>query len=193
MKVFLKNKKYVLLSLFIYLIVLIWIIAFKMNMKQAIFECMYTFSKCSIGQRFNVAINSFNLVKGLANLDFYVNILLFIPLGFYTIILFERRSFIIGFIFSSFLTLSFEIIQLFTAIGFYSFLDIISNILGFILGYIIFIYLKRIIKDNILNRFFIIFTILLILIASYGIINTIINIDIYSLSSYTRRVLWRSY
>jgi len=189
MKVFLKNKKYVLLSLFIYLIVLIWIIAFKMNMKQAIFECMYTFSKCSIGQRFNVAINSFNLVKGLANLDFYVNILLFIPLGFYTIILFERRSFIIGFIFSSFLTLSFEIIQLFTAIGFYSFLDIISNILGFILGYIIFIYLKRIIKDNILNRFFIIFTILLILIASYGIINTIINIDIYSLSSYTRRVL----
>lgn len=189
MKVFLKNKKYVLLSLFIYLIVLIWIIAFKMNMKQAIFECMYTFSKCSIGQRFNVAINSFNLVKGLANLDFYVNILLFIPLGFYTIILFERRSFIIGFIFSSFLILSFEIIQLFTVIGFFSFLDIISNILGFILGYIIFIYLKRIIKENILNRAFIIFTILLILIASYGIINTIINIDIYSLSSYTRRVL----
>lgn len=189
MKVFLKNKKYVLLSLFIYLIVLIWIIAFKMNMKQAIFECMYTFSKCSIGQRFNVAINSFNLAKGLANLDFYVNILLFIPLGFYAIILFERRSFIIGFIFSSFLTLSFEIIQLFTAIGFYSFLDIISNILGFILGYIVFIYLKRIIKDNILNLAFIIFTILLILIASYGIINTIINIDIYSLSSYTKRFL----
>ena len=54
------TKKRVMVSLIFYMIVLIWIISFKMNMEQAIFECMYYFGQFDLKERFMMLIDEYN-------------------------------------------------------------------------------------------------------------------------------------
>ena len=60
------TRKRVFISCLFYVIVLIWIISFKMNMEQAIFECMYYFGQFDLKERFMISLTTFKF-EGLFN------------------------------------------------------------------------------------------------------------------------------
>lgn len=175
------TKKRILISLIFYLLVLIWIISLKMNMKDAVFGCMDYFKQFTLQERFKISLSTFRLSKIIFDADFLVNICFFMPLGAYCFELIKKNKFIKGLFIAILLTISFEIVQLITTIGFFTFNDLVSNTLGYILGYLIYLFLNKIFNRKIIFYIFNVFTIFFIALTMFGIINTIINIEIYSL------------
>ena len=179
------TKKRVIVSLIFYMIVLIWIISFKMNMEQPIFECMYYFGQFTLKERFMISLSTFKF-EGLFNdwKDVLVNMCFFMPLGVYCFELIKKHKFIKGLGIAILLTLLLEIVQLFTTVGYFTFSDLVSNTLGYIIGYFLYLLLNKLLKQKIMYYVFTVFTIFFIVLATYGIVNTIIHIEIYSLEYY---------
>ena len=175
------TKRKIIISLTFYLIVLIWIISLKMNMKDAVFDCMYYFKQFTLPERFEISLSTFKMSKLILDSDFLVNICFFMPLGVYCYELIKKGKFIKGLVIAIFTTLLLEVVQLFTTIGFFTFKDLVSNTLGYIFGYLIYLLLNKIFNKKIIYYIFTVFTIFFIALSIYGIINTIINIEIYSL------------
>lgn len=177
------TKKKVILSLIFYMIVLVWIISFKMNMEQGIFECMYYFSKFSLKERFMMSLSTFKF-EGLFNdwKDVLVNMCFFMPLGVYCYELLKNKKFIKGLGIAIFLTLTFETIQMITTVGYFTFSDLVSNTLGYVSGYFIYLLLNRILGKKVMYYVFNTFTVFFIALSIYGIVNTIINYRFYDLS-----------
>ena len=170
------TRKKTILSLIFYFLVLVWIISFKMNMKQAVFECMYIFSKYEVKERFMISIRAFNFLKMLQDKDFYMNICVFMPFGVYCAELLKKNKFIKGLIIAFFLSLLLETIQLLTTIGFFTINDLISNTLGYIVGYFTYLLLKKLLNKKIMYVIFIVFSVFFVVLSIYVIINTILNI-----------------
>lgn len=179
------TKRRVIFSLIFYLIVLIWIIAFKMNMEQGIFECMYYFKDYTIPERFQMTIGAFRIEKLLNDIDFYVNVVFFMPLGVYCFELIKKHSFIKGLVIAFLTTLTFETVQLLTTVGFFTFNDLIANTLGFVLGYFIYILLNKLLGRRVMYYVFCAFTVFFICLSVYGIINTAANIRLYDIDYQT--------
>lgn len=179
------TKKRVIVSLIFYMIVLIWIISFKMNMEQPIFECMYYFGQFSILERLNMTFSVFDLSKLFDDWkDFLVNMCFFLPLGVYCYELIKKHKFIKGLMIAFLLSLVLELVQLLTTVGFFTINDLVSNTLGYVVGYFLYLLLNKLLKPKVMYYIFNIFTIFFIALATYGIINTIIHIEIYSLEYY---------
>ena len=90
------TKKRILISLIFYLLVLIWIISLKMNMKDAVFGCMDYFKQFTLQERFKISLSTFRLSKIIFDADFLVNICFFMPLGAYCFELIKKNKFIKG-------------------------------------------------------------------------------------------------
>lgn len=181
------TKKKVIISLIFYMIVLFWIISLKMNMEQAVFECMYYFGQFDLKDRFMITLNTFKFEKIFSDgTDFLVNTVFFMPLGAYFFELMKKQRFIKGLGIAFLLTLLLETFQLLTTVGFFTLSDLVSNTLGYVVGYLIYFLLNKLLNRKTINIIFNVFTIFFILLSIYGIINTIINIEIYNLDYHLR-------
>lgn len=176
------TKKKVVISLIFYIIVLVWIISFKMNMEQAIFECMYYFGQFTLKERFMMSMTTFKF-EGLFNdwKDVLVNMCFFMPIGVYCFELIKKNRFIKGLGIAILVTLLLESIQLITTVGYFTFSDLVSNTLGYVIGYLIYYLLNRFLNKKAVYYIFMGFTIFFIALSIYGIVNTIIHIEIYDL------------
>ena len=174
-----------------YVIILIWAIAFKCNISQAYIDTYEFLIDKSFIERFTVYFNPphkylislFNrslisILKEEIN-----NILIFIPLGGYIAWTFKKRKFLYVCIIGFLTTLGFELIQYITLIGAFKINDLFMNFLGAILGYGIYklIFFKKInnVKIMIFNIILICIIIIFIPILFYAIINTFLNIETY--------------
>ena len=187
-----KQFKFLSTCIFImYFIIIIWIITFKCNLVQSITDTYLFFKEMTIIERINFDLVPFkdyiegpfiSQIKTIIE-DDILNILFFVPLGMYASLFIKKHKFIKVILFSFLLSLFFEIFQLFSLIGSFSTKDLITNVLGSIIGY--FIYRLMYKKENsqlkikIYNVISTIVVVILFFIVVYAIYNTILNIDLY--------------
>ena len=182
------NKPLLYFSFFLYLALLVWIIIFKCNLYTPISESMIILPKLSIAERISKGIPSIASIPNmLRDIDFWRNIIIFLPLGIYLPLMSSRVRFVSGTAIAFLLSLSFEISQVFTCIGGLSLEDLFTNTVGFILGYIIFKLIIDRLPDVIIN----LTNIAVILIATpiflYATYNTYVNWEIYTIEYYHPR------
>lgn len=162
-----KRNTLTLLLFIIYLLVLTWLILFKLQFSIAVME----------GGRV------INLVPLLGSLDdngvirfseIIVNILSFIPLGIYICMLKAQWPFVKKTLAIVGLTFVFEIIQFIFAIGRADITDVLSNTLGGIIGIGIYALLCRVLKsrsNKVINVLTAVFTVLALLLVSFLLVN----------------------
>jgi glycopeptide antibiotics resistance protein len=106
------------------------------------------------------------------------------PLGVYCFELMKKHSFLKGLGIAFLLTLVLETVQLITTVGYFTFNDLVSNTLGYVIGYLIYFLMNRLLNKKVIFYIFNAFTVFFAVLATYGVVNTLINIEIYSLDYY---------
>ncbi|MBQ9783985.1 MAG: VanZ family protein [Clostridia bacterium] len=174
--------------LILYLLLLIWVVVFKCNTQiKYLYSNYYKYADLNIIERGLVFINPLKpyLVTTRKEIllemlrDEILNVFAFIPLGLYISYFIKNDNFVKVAINTFIFSLLIEFFQLFSLIGMFSTMDLITNTLGGILGYLIY---KLIYKESrliILNVLSIVVIIIAIPLTIYAIINTINNIDVY--------------
>ena len=182
-----------------YLILLIWIVVFKCNYNSSMLKTYCYFSQMNLEQRFKFFLVPFNdyfiepFTQTRMNTfqDDMLNIAIFIPLGLYVSYFIKNRKFLKTLGIAFILSATFEVFQLFSLVGAFASKDLITNLLGAILGYLIFrlIYKKNngVIRLTILNVLSIFAVITFVPIAIFAIVNTIQDINIY-IEIFTRKI-----
>lgn len=175
----------------IYFILLIWVIMFKCNLEQSITDTYLFFKEMTLKERINFHLIPFmDYVEGpfVSHIktiieDDILNILFFVPLGMYIGLFSKKHKFLKIFLIALSLSVFFEVFQLFSLIGSFSTKDVITNVSGSIIGYIIY---KIVYKEEnserkikILSITSIVVIFVFSMITFYAIFNTIKNIDLY--------------
>ena len=168
------NKKLMCASLVIYIILLIWSIIFKWTDYEVAQESIITFKHLNLAERY-VACRPWFFQMDF--LDFACNILLFLPMGLFFVLMLKRRYLVI--LIALILTTLFEVSQFFTCIGMFNFFDILSNVLGCVLGYIMFVCFNHLVSKRFIDVTNVVIIILFSPLSIYAITMTIINFKYY--------------
>ena len=124
----------------IYLIVLFWILVFKLGVQ---FSYMGNRSINLIPFRESLILNG-KIDVG----EIILNVVIFVPLGIYAGILFERWIFGKKLFFFFLISLIIEVLQFILAVGAFDITDIITNTLGGIIGLMIFKAIGKAFKNS---------------------------------------------
>ena len=168
------NKVLLISSFLVYLILLLWVIVFKWTNYFSVTVSINNFRHLNLADRYNVCYEWFFYYELK---DLLLNIILFLPLGIFYILLFKRKFLVIpvGFI----LIILLEISQFLTCIGMFNIYDILANMLGIIIGYILYLAFKKIYTPKAINIVNIITLIVFSPVVFYAIYMTIKNIEVY--------------
>ena len=177
MKVSLKNIDYdrlymplIYSTFIIYLVLLVWVVIFKCTIPRIF---IYDYIQKPILYRFQRGIVPFSYsYYQYVSLDMVLNVIAFIPLGLYLPFMVKKRY---AFPIVTLVSILFETIQLLTGFGWFDTVDLIVNILGGFLGIGLFLLLRPRIKDKIINKANLVFTIVFGVIA----LGVIIYLPIY--------------
>lgn len=175
---------------FFYCIILIWVVFFKCNIYLSVTNGYFEFKTLTTEERFLYFIVpfedyftdniDFNLMKWK---DGALNLLLFIPFGLYLSFFVKNKKFLKTMSISLVTIITIEIIQLYTLLGSLQTEDLIINLVGTLLGYLLYklIYKKNngIVRLTILNILSIIALIASAIVGIYAIINTANQFDLY--------------
>lgn len=137
-----KRQKAISLIVFgIYIFLLIWLILFKLNINLTELDHMRNINLIPFKESMTV--------NGQLCIDEIIyNILVFIPLGIYVSVFFDKLSFGKKILPALCISVLFETMQFVLAIGASDITDIINNTLGSILGIISFILFNKIFKNK---------------------------------------------
>ena len=138
-------KNLTIIAIVLYALCLVWVITLKCNMIQPVVESRYILSKLTLGERI---IRSCGRFAKTTRADFLVNTILFLPLGLLLPFLTNRRPYISTVLIGMLVSLAFEISQILNCIGGFTYIDILSNTLGAIIGAIIHFEVKGKIKEK---------------------------------------------
>ena len=185
MKNFTKLQKYSLITFGIYMLALIWVISFKCNMEWPIFMSRLSMGSMSLAERAEWSFCHFRfngdgpIYSKDAIEDMLVNILLFLPVGMTLPMVFRRNGALITILLGFGISLAFEISQFFNMIGGFAYIDLITNTLGTALGVLLLYLIRKVVDDRLAVKILFVFQIIFSVIAIFGTVNTIINIDLY--------------
>ena len=135
-----KTNKLTTVLFIIYLIVLFWILLFKLGVR---FSYM---------QNRNINLIPFGKIDVSETI---LNVVIFVPLGIYAGVLFKRWGFVKKIFFFFLISLLFEGLQFIFRIGAFDITDIITNILGGIIGLLIFQAIEKLFNNSLKSRKFI--------------------------------------
>ena len=168
------NKKLMYISLAIYAIMLIWVVVFKWTNYEAAEHSIITFRHLGLSERYDACYQWFFTCDPV---DIALNAILFLPLGLFYVLLLKRKYLIV--LIGLLLTIVFEISQFFTCIGMFNVYDLLSNFLGCIIGYVLFLLLHKFICKKVIDVANIVVIAIFSPICVYAIIMTIINFGSY--------------
>lgn len=183
----------------IYIGLIIWIVMFKCNLIDSMNDTYIFLKDMSIKERIlvfstpfkNYFMESINSPKYVFTEDDFLNVIIFIPMGIYLSYSIKNKKFLKALLITFGVSLFFELFQLFTVIGAFTIHDLITNVTGGIIGYLVYklIFIKKESKQRttILNVISIIGIIVFVPILLYAIINTIKHFDFY-IDILTRRL-----
>ncbi len=159
-----KQKKLTIILAFIYLIILTWIIVFKLS-----------FSLSSLPHLRGLNLIPFAgsvIVNGKIEVsEIILNVLVFVPMGIYISMIKPEWSFIKRVAPIALLSLIYETVQYIFAVGATDITDLLGNTLGGVIGCILYLIILKILREHtrpVLNLLAIVATICLILF--FGII-----------------------
>ena len=169
-------KKYAKILFGIYLFCLFWIVILKCNLRQGVLECRYTWCKVPLQERMRYSLGRF------ATTDFteaLINVLIFTPMGLVFPLIREKKPILTSAILGFFVSLFAEVFQLITCVGGFTYIDIINNTLGSVIGSLLCILLLKFVNEK-QAKFILLSAIVFgVCVSAFAIVNTIINIDIY--------------
>jgi glycopeptide antibiotics resistance protein len=170
-----------------YIVFFLWVIIFKCNWIEDMLITHNAIKNMNFYQRvFNFSeIQSvlYSIKTGdiwnRGMLEPFLNIVIFIPFGLYLAFFFKERRSINTCLTSIAISFALETTQLLTMIGGFSYLDIITNSIGGVIGYYLYKLIYR--KDFLLglNIASVIMLVLLFPVAIFASVNTLINIETY--------------
>ena len=171
-----KIRKLSTLALILYMFCLVWVITLKCNMVIPVVESRYFFSKMSLLERFSISVSKF---ANTTARDFLANCFLFIHVGVLIPFLKKKNPIISTALLGFAISLGFEVLQIIICIGGFTYIDIISNSLGALLGSIIHHFLRKKVTDKQTETALIVSIIICVIVISFGLFNTLKHIDIY--------------
>ena len=160
----------------LYMLLLVWIIALKCNMRLAILDAKIYNRMFTLTERFEMYLSYF------AKTDFEdgaVNVLVFIPLGLLFPFLFKKHIYSKTILFGFLMSAAFEILQIINCIGAFTYIDIINNTAGALLGAILHRLLRPHAKERPLEITFVVLIFILIPTLIAATLNTIAHIEYY--------------
>ena len=135
-----KTNKLINVLFIIYLIALFWILLFKFGVRFSYMENR------------NVNLTPFAKIDVA---EIILNVVIFVPLGIYAGVLFKRWGFVKKLFFFFLISLMFEGLQFIFRIGAFDITDIITNILGGIIGSLIFEAIEKLFNNSVRSQKFI--------------------------------------
>ena len=170
-----------------YMIIFIWIVIFKCGFVDDLKITHKYISSLTLYQRIINPAEIQSLIYRIqigeyfhrSILEPFLNIVIFVPVGLYVTFFQNEKRIFNTYLISFAVSMALELIQLATMIGGFSFLDLVTNTIGGIIGYFVYklIYNESRVKG--LNIISVIVSIIAIPIAVFAIYNTAINIDFY--------------
>ena len=185
MKSLTKLQKYSLITFGVYMLVLIWVISFKCNMEYPIFMSRLSMGSMSLAERAEWSFCHFRFngdgpfYSKDAIEDMLVNIVLFLAVGMTLPMVFKRNETLLTILSGFGISLAFEISQFFNTIGGFAYIDLITNTIGTALGVLLLYLLRKVVDDRLAVKILFAFQIIFAVIAIYGTVSTIVNIDLY--------------
>lgn len=171
-----KIRKYAWITLLLYALVLIWVIGLKCNMRVAVTDAIIGMRRIDLHERIILSLGRF---AHTSPADAIINVGLFVPMGMLLPAIISKRPYLTSGLICFFVSLGFEVFQLISCIGGFTYIDIICNFLGAFLGCSIHSLLREKLNEKSVCRALAIADLLCGAIVIFAIINTIINIDIY--------------
>ena len=131
----------------IYLVVLFWILLFKLGVQ-------FTYMG---NRRVNlIPFSEFLISKGRINVgEIVLNVVIFVPLGIYAGILFKKWTWRNKLFFFFLVSLMIEVLQLIFKIGAFDITDIITNVIGAIIGLLIYEAIEKLFNNSVRSQKFI--------------------------------------
>lgn len=180
-----KLQKYALATFITYLLVLIWVISLKCNMEWPVFMSRLSMGSMTLAERAEWSFCHFRfnedgpIYSPAAIEDMVVNVILFLAVGMLLPMILEKRKYVATPLVAFGLSLTFELVQFFSTVGGFAYIDLITNTLGAILGMIIIHLLLKVINPPLATKILAVVEVAFIAIVIYGTINTVNNIHIY--------------
>ena len=179
-----------IVSFLFYCIIMIWVVIFKCNIYASVTGGYHYFKTLTTQERFHFYLvpfadyftddAAFNLMKWK---DGALNVLLFVPFGLYLSYFIKTKKFIKEMLLSLVAIVAIEVFQLYTLLGSLQTEDLILNLFGSLLGYLLYrlLYKKQngSIRLTILNVASVMMVIAFVLVGIYAIANTASQIDLY--------------
>ena len=173
-------KSLILITTFLYAIILIWGLWLKLNYNPDILMNYKFLKTMSLKERF-----FYDLIPFVIRFDFsnqfkiiLLNCLVFSPFGVTFNLLFKKQNILRDILICFMFSLLIEILQLFSMIGSFATTDLITNTIGYFIGFLVYKVLFKKLNNKFINIFFIITTIISSLIVIFAIVQTINNLDI---------------
>jgi glycopeptide antibiotics resistance protein len=171
-----KTRRLTATTFTLYFLLLVWIIAFKCNMKDAVLDAKIFNRDFTLEERFAFQLSQFSKTNWE---DGVLNILFFLPLGLLMPLFSNKHTYVKTVLLCFLISAGFELLQIVNAIGRFTYIDIINNTVGGAIGsWICFLLRKKVREKSLANTFAVLIVILLpALIAA--IVNTIVHIEYY--------------
>lgn len=162
----------------LYLALLIWVIALKCNL-EIILQSAPEMRSLPFKSRARLVPHVFSSSKpSMLSLDYFLNVVIYVPMGLYLMLISkEKISFCVLISFAS--SLAFEVEQFFTGFGGCDVTDIICNVLGGVIGVVIYKILRKQTSDKTVNKANLCVIALCTPVVIFAIVNTIVNRRLY--------------
>ena len=185
MKSLTKLQKNALFTFVMYLLFLTWVIELKCNMEMPIFYSKTYMGGMSLAERAEWSFCHFRftgeepIYLNKVIDDILVNIFLFLAVGMLLPLIFNNQKYRLTPILGFGLSLFFEISPFFNTLGGFAYIDLITNTLGATIGALLTHTIMRRINNRTANVILNVFSVFFSVLAIYGIVSTIIHIDVY--------------
>lgn len=172
-----RTRQLTKIVLLLYVLFLFWVIALKCNMPTPVFESKYIDKDTTLIER---------IVKYVPKASFetewkdaIINVMLFMPLGALLPFLLKKRPYLYSALICLAVSYAFEFLQLVSCIGAYTYIDVIHNTAGGVIGALVHLAVRRYLKDKPLRVAYYVIIGILCAVLLYAKISTIINIEMY--------------
>ncbi|MBQ3016505.1 MAG: VanZ family protein [Clostridia bacterium] len=179
------NRALLYATLINFLIILCWIVVFKVNRSWVPEMKEYFTSRpfsARIGNNLIPGYSMFNVFKNKEfsfTSDHTLNVLAFIPFGILLPYFYTKNKYLYSALTFIGATLFFEVFQLITAIGYFDSSDLLTNTLGGAIGLLLYLLVFSKLKGNAVNVISTIVNVIATPFSLYAIYNTLLHIDYY--------------
>lgn len=174
-------KRSAIISTVMFSLLLVWVLFFKLGISKLIYQNYINISQFTFKERFLYDIIPFNLHNiNITNqiLDIICNCFVFAPFGVFFRTLFFKKNLVRDLSLCFFISLAAEITQLFTMLGGFATVDLITNTIGCLVGTLFYEILLERMKTEGRVRFYRIINLIMLPIMVYAIYTFVNNFEL---------------